>query len=167
MSGGKTMLRLPAIDPAGVAAADGDPTSFFPAAVGYPPERVRGRERRALGDALGLTQFGVNQVRLPPGTWSAMRHWHMHEDEFVYVLDGEVTLVTNAGRQVLRAGEAAGFPAGKADGHQLLNESSRDAIYLEVGRRAGSEMCVYSDVDLTHSYGPWGSAFRHRNGETY
>jgi uncharacterized cupin superfamily protein len=167
MSGGKSPLRPPAIDPADVAVADGDPTTFFPAAIGYPVARVQGRERRALGDALGLTQFGVNQVRLPPGTWSAMRHWHIHEDEFVYVLIGELTLVTDAGRQVLRAGEAAGFAAGKADGHHLINESDGDAVYLEVGRRADSELCVYSDTDLTHSYGPWGSAFRHRDGESY
>src|SRR4051812_16372072 len=100
-----------------------DPASLK-ARVGttYPPPhhtQCLTRERKALGDAAGLTQFGVNLLRLPPGAWSSQRHWESHEDEFVYVLAGEVVLVTDAGDEVLRAGEAAGFKAGAADGHCL------------------------------------------------
>src|SRR5258706_12786774 len=86
----------------------------------YPPPfdaPCRARERRRLGDAAGLTQFGVNLLRLPPGAWSSQRHWHTHDDEFVYVLSGEVVLVTNDGEEILRAGDAAGFKAGESNGH--------------------------------------------------
>src|SRR5262249_38857566 len=102
----------------------------------YPPpfdEPCRARERTRLGDAAGLTQFGINLLRLPPGSWSSQRHWHTTEDEFVYVLSGEVTLVTDAGEEVLRAGDCAGFKANDSDGHCLQNRSGRDATVLEVG----------------------------------
>ncbi len=107
-----------------------------------------GRERRRLGDAFGLTQFGVNLLRLPPGQWSSQRHWHHGEDEFVYVLDGEVTLVTDAGEQTLRPGMAAGFKAGVPDGHHLVNRSARDAVVLEVGTRLEQDPVDYSDIDM-------------------
>jgi len=95
-----------------------------------------------------LKNFGVNLTRLDPGAESSMRHWHSKQDEFIYVLEGEVTLVTDAGRQKLASGAAAGFPAGKADGHQLINETDRPAVYLEVGDRTPGDGASYSDVDL-------------------
>jgi uncharacterized cupin superfamily protein len=118
---------------------------------GYPEpykSRVAGRYRRRLGDHAGLRNFGVNLTRLEPGFESSMRHWHEKQDEFIYVLEGELTLVTDAGRQKLGPGMAAGFPAGKADGHQLVNESDRPAIYLEIGDRTPDDAATYSDVDL-------------------
>ena len=119
------------LDPVSVTPRVG---STYPAPSGAP---LAGREKRALGDALKLTQFGVNLVTLAPGTWSSQRHWHANEDEFIYVLDGEVTLVTDAGEKVLGPGMAAGFPAGKPDGHHLVNRSERPALYLEVGHARG------------------------------
>src|SRR5215469_4192010 len=98
-------------------------------------EPCRARERVRLGDAAGLTQYGVNLLRLPPGAWSSQRHWHTKEDEFVYVLSGEVTLVTDSGEEVLRAGDCAGFSANDANGHCLQNRSERAAEVLEVGTR--------------------------------
>jgi uncharacterized cupin superfamily protein len=106
------------------------------------------RVRKALGDAAGLTDFGVNLLRLPPGAWSSQRHWHRDEDEFVFVVSGEVTLVTNAGETVLRAGDCAGFPKGTDDGHHLVNRTAADAICLEVGTRTGRDLCTYSDIDM-------------------
>jgi uncharacterized cupin superfamily protein len=109
---------------------------------------VAGRERRRLGDALGLKNFGVNLLRLPPGCASSQRHWHTRQDEFVYVLAGEVVLVTDRGEQTLRAGMAAGFPAGTGDGHHLVNRSAADALLLEVGDRTPGDEADYSDIDM-------------------
>src|SRR5262249_40424679 len=106
--------------------------------TGYPePFRklVAGRSRRKLGDVFGLQNFGVNLTRLTPGAMSSMRHWHGRQDEFVYVLEGEVVLVTDAGEQIMGAGMVAGFPAGRQDGHHLINRSTKDAVYLEIGDR--------------------------------
>ena len=106
--------------------------------TGYPPpydEPCKLRERVRLGDAAGLSQFGVNLLRLPPGQWSSQRHWHATEDEFTWVLEGEVVLVTDAGEEILRPGDCAGFPAGEANGHCFQNRSDRDALLLEVGTR--------------------------------
>jgi uncharacterized cupin superfamily protein len=117
----------------------------------YPPpfdEPCRTRERKRLGDLAGLTQFGVNLLRLPPGAWSSQRHWHTTEDEFVYVLSGEVTLVTDAGAEVLRAGDAAGFKANDRDGHCLQNRSAAEATVLEIGTRAADNAAYYSDIDM-------------------
>lgn len=112
-------------------------------------EPCGGPRRCALGDAAGLTQFGVNLLKLPPGVWSSQRHWHSAEDEFVWVLDGEVALVTDTGEEVLRAGDCAGFKAGVADGHQWQNRSQQTAHVLEVGsRRPERDVCEYPDVDL-------------------
>ena len=102
------------------------------------------RVKRRLGDACGLTRFGVNLVTLPPGGQSALRHWHTLEDEFVYVLEGEVVLVTDDGEQVLRAGDCAGYPAGKPDGHHFVNRSGAPARYLEVGNRDRGGRAVLS-----------------------
>ncbi len=123
------------------------------------------RVRARLGDAAGLTQFGVNRLRLPPGTWSSQRHWHAAEDEFVYVLAGEVVLVSDDGEQVLRAGEYAGFPAGRADGHHLQNRSSEEAIVLEVGSRRPGDAVDYPGIDLTLPDPDAG--YRHRDGRPY
>lgn len=148
-----------------------DPLSVTPRRGSlYPPpfaEPVAGREKRALGDALGLTQFGVNLVSIEPGAWSSQRHWHAKEDEFIYVLEGEVTLVTDEGEQVLGPGMAAGFPAGKANGHHLINRSKANALYLEVGTRAKNELAQYSDIDLVgHKIdGRW--SFTRKNGEPW
>src|SRR5260370_22812254 len=116
-----------------------DPAAL-PAIVGtlYPPpfdEPCRARERTRLGGDAGLKQFGVNLLRLPPGAWSSQRHWHTASDEFVYVLSGEVVLATEAGEEILRAGDAAGFPANDPNGHCVQNHSSGDALVLEIGTR--------------------------------
>jgi uncharacterized cupin superfamily protein len=112
------------------------------------------RIRRQLGDAAGLTDFGVNLLRLPPGTWSSQRHWHTVEDEFVYVLEGELTLVTDAGEELLRAGDCAGFKAGVRDGHHLQNRTNKDALALEIGSRKADDAGEYSDIDMR--FGPEG-----------
>ena len=140
--------------------------------TGYPPpydapclERVRSQ----LGDAAGLDQFGVNLMRLAPGVWSSQRHWHTNEDEFVWIVEGEVVLVTDAGEQVLRAGDCAGFKAGVADGHCLQNRSDRDAVVLEVGSRRNKEAdygCDYPDIDLTIPIGA-GGRYCHKDGTPY
>ncbi|MEX1205451.1 MAG: cupin domain-containing protein [Dongiaceae bacterium] len=154
-------LVPPALDPAAVPARTGS---------GYPePFRaaVAGREKRALGDAVGLTRFGVNLVRLPPGTASAQRHWHRLEDEFVYVLAGELTLVTDGGAQTLGPGMAAGFPAGAADGHHLVNRSAADAVYLEIGDRAPGEEVDYPDIDLRYRDVAGKDVFTRKDGTSY
>lgn len=112
-------------------------------------ERCRPRRKQRLGDAVGLDQFGVNRVELDPGVWSTVRHWHTHEDEFVIVLEGELTLVTDTGPRTLRPGHCAGFKAGVADGHRLENRSDTLAVYLEIGsRRPDVDETYYSDDDL-------------------
>lgn len=120
--------------------------------TGYPsPYDVpcRARERQPVGDAAGLTQFGVNLQRIQPGAWSSQRHWHSHEDEFVWVLSGELTLVTDSGEEILRAGDCVGFKAGVADGHHLQNRSKNEAVLLAIGSRKPEEdVCDYPDVDM-------------------
>ncbi len=117
----------------------------------YPPPHdapCLNRIRRALGDAFGLSQFGVNLLELAPGTWSSQRHWHEQQDEFVYVLEGEVVLVTDEGETVLRPGMIAGFRAGTANGHHLVNRSDKTVRVLEVGTRTAEEVAYYSDIDM-------------------
>jgi uncharacterized cupin superfamily protein len=135
-------IRPPAVDPETLPVHEG---TNYPAALAGP---CQARRKRALGDAVGLTHFGVNLVELPPGTWSSLRHWHANEDEFIYVLKGEITLVTEGGEQVLRPGSAAGFPAGRPDGHHLINRGTATAVYLEVGDRSGNETVDYPDSDM-------------------
>lgn len=108
----------------------------------------RTRENLQLGVAAGLTQFGVNLTRLPPGAWSSQRHWHALEDEFVYVLEGEVALVTDSGDEILRAGDCAGFRAGVRDGHCLQNRTQSNAVILTVGARNNEDWGEYSDIDM-------------------
>jgi uncharacterized cupin superfamily protein len=137
--------------------------SAYPAPFDQP---CRERQRCKLGDSVGLTQFGVNLLRLPPGAWSSQRHWHTAEDEFVWVLQGEVVLVTEQGEQVLRAGECVGFPAGVADGHHLQNRAHSEAVMLEVGsRRPEQDGCSYPDIDLMIA--PGTKAYSHRDGRPY
>jgi uncharacterized cupin superfamily protein len=128
---------------------------------------TQGREKTALGDVAGLTQFGVNLTRLKPGAASALRHWHETEDEFVYVLEGEIVLIEDGGTTVLRPGDAAGFKAGVSNGHHLVNKSQRDALYLEVGTRAKRERAHYSDVDLVYDRDESSFRFSRRSGEPY
>jgi uncharacterized cupin superfamily protein len=155
-------LRSPAVDPRTVPARRG---SNYPA-----PFRavVETRAKRPLGDATGLTQFGVNLVELPPGCWSSQRHWHTHEDEFVYVLEGELVMVTDSGEQVLHPGMAAGFPAGRPDGHHLVNRTDRPATYLEVGtRREDVDEIDYPDIDMAVRLLDGRQEFVRKNGEPY
>jgi len=122
--------------------------------TGYPAEfnaQCAERTRRRLGDAGGLVDFGVNLMTLPPGGWSSQRHWHSHEDEFVYVLDGELTLVEDHGETVLVAGECAAFPKGTGNGHHLQNRSATSAVYLEVGSRDPNDLTTCSDIDMMSS----------------
>ncbi len=117
----------------------------------YPPDlrsTTAGREKKALGDFFGLSQFGVNQTVLVPDSASALRHWHAEEDEFVYIISGELTLVTDEGETILSAGECAGFPAGRPNGHVLVNRSSEPASYLEIGTRSQKDEVTFPDDDL-------------------
>ena len=128
-------------------------------------EPCRTRERRQLGDAAGLTQFGVNLLRLPPGGWSSQRHWHSNEDEFVFVVSGEVVLVTDDGEEPLKAGDCAGFPAGEPNGHHLINRSDADATVLEVGSRRPGGSVDYPDCDMIIPEGA--RRIFHRDGTPY
>jgi len=155
-------LKKPALDP-----ADVPPRS----SSGYPEpfrSRVLPREKRALGDALGLTKVGVNLTTLPPGKESSMRHFHTREDELVFVVEGAVVLRTDEGEQLLTAGMCAGFPAGTQNGHQLVNRSDRPARYLEISNRDPEDSAEYSDVDLAYRKAPDGSAiFTRKDGSSF
>lgn len=136
----------------------------------YPAEfaaRVAGREKRQLGDQFGLTNFGVNLTRLAPGSRSALRHAHTRQDEFIYILQGHPTLRTDAGATPLAPGMCAGFKAGTGDGHQLLNDTADDVVYLEVGDRLPGDEATYPDDDLKAMLveGRW--VFTHKDGSAY
>ncbi|HLH94303.1 MAG TPA: cupin domain-containing protein [Xanthobacteraceae bacterium] len=136
--------------------------------TGYPPPYdrvVAGRSRKRLGNAAGLDQFGVNLTTLAPGSASALRHWHEREDEFVYVLEGEVVLIEDEGEALLKAGEAAGFKANTPNGHHLVNRSDRPAVYLEIGTRSKHERAAYPDVDLIVVRDDAGIRYSRRNGD--
>ena len=154
-------LTLPAINPVIVEPRVG---SNYPEPF---KSLVASRRKQRLGDALGLKTFGVNLTTLPPGARSALRHWHSHEDELIYILNGELVLVTDAGEQLLTAGMAAGFPAGVADGHQLVNRSNVDAVYLEVGDRKPDDAVTYPDDDLMGRATASGRKFCHKDGTPY
>jgi len=125
------------------------------------------RVRKRLGDAGGLTQFGVNLLTLMPGVWSAQRHWHDVEDEFVFVVSGEVVLITDKGEELLQAGDCAAFPKGVPDGHHLVNKADAPAVVLEIGTRTpgDTDMCYYPDADLVWN-GPKGT-YTKRDGTPY
>ena len=119
--------------------------------TGYPPQfnvACADRIRQRLGHAGGLTDFGINLMRLPPGNWSSQRHWHSGEDEFVYVLEGELTLIEDGGETLLRAGDCAASPKGSGNGHHMINHSGRVAMYLEVGSRSPTDVITCSDIDM-------------------
>jgi len=140
--------------------------SRYPAPFDVP---CRGRSWHRLGEAAGLTQFGANVVRLTPGAWSSQRHWHSHEDEFVYVLAGELTLVTDDGEEMLRAGDSAGFRAGVQNGHCLQNRSADVAEFLVVGSRSDEDYGEYPDIDLIFKPGRYsgGGGYAHKDGKPY
>ena len=155
-------LKRPALDPADVSPRS---TSGYPEPL---RSRVLPREKRALGDPLGLTRIGVNLTTLPPGKESSMRHFHTREDEMVFVLEGEVVLRTEEGEQVLTAGTCAGFPAGARDGHHLVNRSDRPACYLEISNRDPDDSAEYPDVDLAYRKGPDGRPlFTRKDGSSW
>ena len=136
--------------------------------VGYPPPLdapCADRIRQRLGNAGGLTDFGINLMRLPPGGWSSQRHWHSHEDEFVYILEGELILIEDDGETVLRAGDCAAFPKNSGNGHHMINRSDRLAVYLEAGSRQPEELCVCSDVDMMSSNAD--GRFAHKDGSAF
>ena len=152
---------MPKVDISKVPVKSG---SFYPAEF---QAGCRGRHKQALGDAVGLTQFGVNISRIEAGQASALRHWHEQEDEFIYMLEGELVLVEDGGETVLKPGDAAGFKAGSGIGHKLENRTQRDAVYFEVGTRAESERVHYPDVDLVMERDDKGRRYRHRDGTPY
>jgi uncharacterized cupin superfamily protein len=156
---GRSMAKR--IDIAGLVAAVG---TMYPPPYHGP---CKARERKKLGDAAGLTQFGVNLLRLAPGVWSAQRHWHTRGDEFVFVVSGEVVLVTDDGEEVLRAGDAAGFKAGDPNGHCLQNRSSADALVLEVGSRLENDGACYPDIDMLAPESGQPAMYAHRDGTPY
>jgi uncharacterized cupin superfamily protein len=133
----------------------------------YPPpfdQPCRNRLRQALGEAAKLSDFGVNLLSLPPGSWSSQRHWHSQEDEFIWILQGEVVLVADGVEQLLRSGDCAGFKAGVADGHHLQNRSATPALVLEVGsRRPQTDRAEYPDIDLRWTPG----GYTHKDGTPY
>jgi len=153
--------KLPALNPQQVEVETG---TIYPAPF---KGHVAGRERRRLGNALGLTNFGVNLTTLKPGANSALRHWHAKQDEFIYVLSGQLTLVTDNGEQTLTAGMAAGFPAGKPDAHCLVNRSQQDVVYLEVGDRTLGEVATYPDEDIVARQLDGRLQFFHKDGTPY
>jgi uncharacterized cupin superfamily protein len=132
-------------------------------------EPCRTRQNRQLGVAAGLTQFGVNLTTLPPGAWSSQRHWHEHEDEFIYVLEGEVVLIEDDGEHVLRVGSSAGFKAGVHNGHHLVNRSDRNAVLLTVGTRNDQDFGEYPDIDMKFLPGRYsgGGGYCKKDGTRY
>jgi uncharacterized cupin superfamily protein len=138
--------------------------------TGYPPpfnKVVEGRSRKRLGRAAGLTHFGVNICTLKPGAASSQRHWHENEDEFVYVLEGEVVLREDGGETVLKPGDAAAWKAGVPNGHCLINRSDRNAVFIEVGTRASTERAHYSEIDMMVIRDEKGARYTKKNGEPY
>jgi len=154
-------LQAPALDP-----ADLEPQSHS----GYPEpyrSRVLPREVRRLGEALGLQHLGINLVRILPGKQSSMRHWHTREDEFVYLIEGELVLRTDAGEQLLRAGCCAGFAAGSEDGHHFINRSAQPALFLVVSNRDPEDTGFYSDPDVDLGPVRKVGGMSHRDGTPY
>ncbi len=150
---------MPKLDLAGIRKHRG---SAYPQPFDREPAN---RARQRLGDAGGLSQFGVNLIALPPGGWSSQRHWHSDEDEFVFVVSGEVVLVTDDGEEVLRAGDCAAFPRNTPNGHHLVNRSAATATCLEVGARSSRDTTVYPDIDLR--FDPDAGGYTHRDGRPY
>jgi uncharacterized cupin superfamily protein len=138
--------------------------------TGYPAQYAavtNGRFRKRLGDAGGLTQFGVNQCRLEPGSGSSVRHWHHNQDELVYMLSGEAVLIEDDGETILRAGDVATFKAGVPNGHTIVNRGTMDAIFLEVGTRTSDEIAEYPDVDMRAEQIAGVMRFTHKDGSPF
>jgi uncharacterized cupin superfamily protein len=152
---------MPKIDIAAIRddASTNYPDPFYKAVIG--------RSRKRLGNAVGLDQFGVNLTTLKPGAASALRHWHEKEDELVYILEGEVVLIESDGETALRPGDAAGFKANNGIGHHLVNRSTRDAVYLEIGTRSKYETAHYPDVDMMVVRDDKGTRYTHKDGKEY
>jgi len=153
--------KLPALDPATVPEVR---KSIYPEPF---RSRMGDRAKRRLGEACGLTRFGVNLVTLGPGGQSALRHWHTLEDEFVYVLSGQVVLVSNDGEQTLTAGMCAGYPAGSRDGNHFINRSAQPVTYLEIGNRIEGDNAFYPDDDLMWCEDDNGVYAAHKDGRRY
>jgi uncharacterized cupin superfamily protein len=152
-------MTVPKIDVSGLAEKSG---SYYPKELG---ERCEGRHWRSLGDAAGLTQFGANLMRIEPGAWSSLRHWHEEEDEFLVMVAGELVLIEDEGETLMRAGDCAGFPKGSSNGHHLVNRSGQDGVFLVVGTRGRTERCHYPDVDLLFVEDADGPRYTSRSGE--
>ncbi len=150
---------MPKID---IASAPVRKGSSYPAPF---DEKPAARIRHALGDAGSLNDFGVNLIELPPGAWSSQRHWHSTEDEFVYVISGEVTLVTDDGEEIQRAGDCAAFPKNTSNGHHLINKTNALAVCLEIGTRSSDDVTVYSDIDL--KIDARDNRYTHKDGTAY
>lgn len=150
---------MPKIDLAAVPKRQG---SGYPAPFDAP---CATRVRQRLGDAGGLTDFGLNLMQLPPGGWSSQRHWHSHEDEFVYVLSGELILIEDAGETILKAGDCAAFPKNTGNGHHMINRSTAPATYLEVGTRSPDDVITCADVDMMSPSSV--GRFLHKDGTPY
>ncbi len=150
---------MPRIDVANVPKVEG---SGYPKPFDAPCAR---RVRQRLGDAGGLVDFGVNLMHLPPGNWSSQRHWHSDEDGFVYVIEGELTLVEDRGETVLRAGDCAAFAKNTGNGHHMINRSGSMAIYLEIGSRSLADLITCSDIDMMSSNAD--GLFVHKDGTPY
>jgi uncharacterized cupin superfamily protein len=152
---------MPKIDIAAVPEKSG---SAYPETLG---ERCLGRHWKPLGDAAGLTQFGANLVRLEPGAWSSLRHWHEEDDEFLVMVAGELTLVEDGGETVMRAGDCAGFRRNSGNGHHLVNRGSEDGVFLVVGTRGERDRCHYPDADLLFVKQDGRRAYTTKSGEPY
>ena len=150
---------MPKIDATKITEVNG---SFYPSALG---EACRGRHWKRLGDAAGLTQFGANLVRVEPGAWSSLRHWHEEEDEFLIMVSGELVLVEDEGESVMHAGDCAGFAKGSGNGHHLVNRSTEDGFFLVIGTRGTKERCHYPDADLLFVEDENGARYTTRSGE--
>jgi uncharacterized cupin superfamily protein len=153
--------------PVALRAADVPPRAFR---TNYPEpfaSRIAGRDKRPLGDLFGLANFGVNITRLEPGGSSSIRHAHTKQDEFVYILEGEPTLVTNAGRTALKPGMCAGFKGGSGDAHHLVNETDQDVVYLEIGDRTDGDAVTYPDDDLAVVTVDGRRRMAHKDGTPY
>ena len=152
---------MPKID---IAKVPADTVCMYPEPFHKP---IDGRGRQRLGDAVGLGQFGVNLTTLKPGTWSSQRHWHRNEDEFVYVLEGEIVLCEDHSEIVLKPGDAAAFKANSCNGHCLINRTKQDAVYIEVGTRLVNETTVYSDIDMRLERDKTGVRYLKKTGEPH
>lgn len=150
---------MPKLDLSAVPVRQG---SGYPAPFDLP---CATRMRQRLGDAGGIRDFGINLMHLPPGAWSSQRHWHSHEDEFVFILEGELILVEDEGETLLRAGDCAAFPKGTGNGHHLINRSGANAVYLEVGSRHADDVTTWSDADGKSSNAD--GRFVHKDGRPY